>query len=683
MGMFDDLIPSKPQASGGAFADLVPQQKKPTRPEPDTELTIGERFMTSLPKGLQDWFSDPSVAGVDLGKGSAVHGAMEGAADPTVGAVQLAANAVGQGDGVNQAIAEHNAEYEDARAGQGREGFDAARLAGNFATSSLAGAAALPIKAASSAGKVIQGVRSGVVGGAIAPVTDADSDFASTKAGQMLFGGLAGGILTPIAGKVGEIVSRFRNRTDPQAITQQADEIVAAGVERLQREGITLPANQLAALRAQVMSSLRDGVEIDMAAAARKADFEALGMQPTLGQITRDPATYSREMNLRGVAGVGEPLTSRMGEQSRRLQELIAEQSKGAADDFTAGQSIQKALQGFDDGMSKEVSTAYSAARDSLGRAAGVDSNAFSRAANQVLDEQMLGSSLPSEARKILNDVTAGKIPLTVNSTVLIDRRLSELQRDMTRQGKGSAVTALGVVRDALHKAPIADNVGEEAKAMFDVGRAIARDRFKTHELIPALKSAIDGDVSAQDFVKRFIVNGKAEEVGRLAKVLTPEARDEARKQFGAVLERVAYGANTAGDKTFAQESFNKFLQSPGMKQKMLAFFSPEEVANFERIGRVAAYKHSFPADSTVNTSNTAAAVANLISRIPGMPAGVALLQSAKNAAGNQLAVKSSIAAKPGVRPSSLTPEQQALLERIIGASAMGAGVSSGRGVVE
>ncbi len=704
-GLFDDLIPQKQgqQAPEGRFADLVqPPVQQPRRATPDVELSLGERLVSALPKGAQDWLSNPSIAGVGLGKGSAVHGAMMGASDPVVGAVQLAANLPGVRDAisssptvsdlvggtprernpVNEAIYRKNAEYEDARAAAGREGFDAARLAGNFASPANAAiAAAAPIRAASVAGKALQGARAGVVGGAAAPVTDEDADYATTKVGQMLAGGIAGSILTPIAGKVGEIVARWRGRSDPQAIAQQTDEIINAGIERLQREGVVLPQPQIAALRQQVADSLRKGVALDAAAVARKADFDALGMQPTLGQITRDAAQFSREKNLRGVAGVGEPLLARFEQQGNRLQELVAGPARGAADDFNAGQQMMGALRRLDDSMSDEVGAAYGAARDHLGRAAPMDSHVFSTAANTLLDEQMLGSALPREARKILNDVTTGKVPLTVNSTVLIDRRLSQLQRDMARQGNGSAEKALGVVRDALNKAPVADNVGADAKAAFDVARGLARDRFKTHEMVPALKAAIDGDVSAQDFVRRFLVNGKPEEVARLAKVLPTDMRDEARRQLSAAMERAAFGANTAGDKAFAQESFNRLLQSPGMRQRLGAFFTPDEVAQLDRIGRVAAYTTSFPANSTVNTSNTAAAVANLVSRVPGLPAGIGLLQSAKNAAGNQMAVRSAMAAQPGQRPTPLTPEQQAVMARLLGFGAAGAGGATGAGV--
>ena len=149
----------------------------------NTDLSIGEKLVSMLPKGAQKWLSNPSFAGVDLGKGSAVHGAMLGAADPVVGAAQLAT--LGQNATINKAIAQKNAEYEAARESKGRDGFDFARMAGNVASpASVAVGYAAPVNAATTAGKVIQGVRSGAIGAAMAPVENADTGFAGTKLAQ-------------------------------------------------------------------------------------------------------------------------------------------------------------------------------------------------------------------------------------------------------------------------------------------------------------------------------------------------------------------------------------------------------------------------------------------------------------------------------------------------------------------
>lgn len=678
MGAFDDLIPQQQQSSN-SFADLIPAKRTANIGAPQ-ELSIGEKIVSSLPKFAQDWLSNPTIAGESIGKGSRAHGFAMGAADPVVGAAQLVT--AGQVSPVNQAIDAKNAEYEAARKDQGREGFDAARLLGNVAApANLAIAQAAPINAVSTIGKVAQGARAGAIGGAAAPVLNADDGFLGEKVIQTGAGAIGGAVLTPLAAKAGEAITRKVIGLNPAEISMQADDIMREGLNRLRADGIQIGDDAINNMREQVRQALAKGQKLDPAAMFRKADFEALGMQPTLGQITRDGAQFSKEKNLRGLAGVGDPLLSRFDAQARRLQELITGKSAGAAEESVAGDKLISALSGLDDGLNKRVGAAYDKARDHLGRAAPMDSAAFSEKANLAIDSEMLNGALPEQARGLLNKITTGEIPFNVNSAVMIDKRLSGMQRDLMSQGNKEGALAVSKVRDALNDAPIADNVGADAKAMFDTARGMARDRFKLHEKIPALKAAAEGDIPAQDFVKRFLINGKVEEVSGLAKVLPEESKQEARRQFGAALEKAAFGQNTAGDVAFSQERFAKFLNQSGMKRKLAAFFNPEEVAQLERISRVGSYTSSFPANSTVNTSNTAGAMFSMMSRIPGVPAGIGLLQGAKNAAGNHMAVNSALKANPAQSAADISPEQAKLLSRILGGGVSGIAGTTGTSI--
>lgn len=696
MGNPFDQFDAPAQKSGNPFDQFdAPQVKGKAKP---IDLSLGEKFVSSLPTGVQSWLANPSIAGVGLGKGSAVNGAMMGAADPVVGAMQLAANLPGISDAistkptlsglvtgnmaktnpVNAAIDAKNAEYESARSQLGRNGFDAARFVGGVVSpANIALAKAIPVNGASMGQKAWNGAMAGATGGLAAPVENADQSYWTPKAAQGTFGAVGGGLLAPLASKVGENIYRraFPMLAVDKSVT--ADKIIIDAVNNLKKEGVTLSQFDLNTLRAEVLKSLDEGVAIDAAALARKLDFKNLGIAPTLGQITRDAAIFSKEKNLRGVSGVGEPLLQRFDAQSKRLHGLMDGMSSGAADEFTAGQSLIRALNAIDDGMKSNVDTAYLKARDHLGRAAPMDSAAFSSAANHALDNEMLGGVLPAHVRSILNDVTLGKIPFNVNTAVQIDQTLSRIQRGASDAEK----YAIGKVRDALNKAPIADNVGEDAKLAFDAARKTAKSRFDTHDAIPALKAAIDGDTSAQDFVRRFLINGKAEDVASLARVLPGNVSNEAKRQFGAALERAAFGQNVTGDKAFLPEQFAKFINQPGMRQKLEAFFSPDEIMNIQRIARVGGYINTFPANSTVNTSNTASAVMNLMRQVPGVPASIGLLNSARNAAGNASAVKSSIAANPPGSPVDIPKKQLELISRILGGGIGGIAGVTGTGI--
>jgi hypothetical protein len=399
------------------------------------------------------------------------------------------------------------------------------------------------------------------------------------------------------------------------AASMQTDDILSKALKDVGQTIQDIPKQQYDALRKQVNDALNKGTKLDAAALLRKSDFKAAGMEPTLGQITRDPTQYAREVNLRGVAGVGDPLMARFHAQNQELQNQIGSFAKGASDKVTAGEKLAASLAQKDAQLKGNVNQAYSAARDSLGRAAPMDAAEFSRAANLALDDGMLGHYLPAEVRNMLNGVSAGKIPFNVNTAVQMDTVLSAAQRSA---GQGSPQSlAISKIRDALNSAPIESAVGEDAKKMFDVARGMAKERFSLHDAIPALKAAANGETAADDFVRKFVLNAPAKEVQRMAGILDSTARQEARSQIGATIERAAFGENLAGDKAVAPERLAKALRDIG-DQKLSAFFTNSEVDQMKRLARIAAYKSSLPSTAAVNSSNTAATAVNLASRLPG-----------------------------------------------------------------
>lgn len=139
---------------------------------------------------------------------SNLRGFVLGAADPSVGAAQLAANLVGQGQPINRAIQAKEQEYQQQRASVGREGVDLSRLAGNIAFSS-----ALPLSKVGAA-------KSGAILGAINPVTE--GDYAEEKLRQTALGAAGG--------KAGELIAKGASRV--------LSPMNAAIVRKLRGEGI-------------------------------------------------------------------------------------------------------------------------------------------------------------------------------------------------------------------------------------------------------------------------------------------------------------------------------------------------------------------------------------------------------------------------------------------------------------
>ena len=211
---------------------------------------------------------------------------------------------------------------------------------------------------------------------------------------------------------------------------------------------------------------------------------------------------------------------------------------------------------------------------------------------------------------------------------------------------------------------------------VFAPARKLAAERFSMHDAIPALEAAAKGTTAADDFVNRFIVNGKTDEVAGMAKLLkanAPESYQQARSQVGEKLREAAFGQNVAGDKSFSVERYAKALKDLG-PDKLKAFFSADEVARLERLGRIGAYMNQFPNASPVQTSNNWGAIMSLAGRIPGVSTSVNVAKTAATAIGNTSAVRKAVAADVPKTPPQLDASDVRKLSQLLGLGAAAAG---------
>lgn len=177
------------------------------------DLSFAERYIAPLLDKVGSAIeSDPGVVGstarmvTNSGnmRGGVVGGAMQGAADPGVAIAQIAAHAVGAGDTADQAVRDEEKQYQDARAGDGRSGFDLARLGGNGAMAALM-AAASPV-GLSKLGTLGKGVVGGAAQGALQPV-EGDGNFLAEKAKQAGVGAATGGATSLLGSMLARVVS--------------------------------------------------------------------------------------------------------------------------------------------------------------------------------------------------------------------------------------------------------------------------------------------------------------------------------------------------------------------------------------------------------------------------------------------------------------------------------------------
>lgn len=367
--------------------------------------------------------------------------------------------------------------------------------------------------------------------------------------------------------------------------------------------------DNLGALKQQVAQIMQKNPDVAPAAAMRAQDFRNLGIQPTLGQITREPSQYAQELNMRGVAGVGGPLATRFNQQNTQLQQALYGLTGNAADTYQAGSAIKNSLQSIDNQMSQQVSGAYAAAKASSGKNLDVPLTGVAQDYAQVLND--FGDKVPSGVRNNFNQL--GLMGGTQQKTFSIENAENLLKVINANQSNDPATNAaLGQLRSSVKNAILtADDQG----GVYAPARAMAAQRFAMHEQIPALEASANGSINPDDFVRKYLVGGKTDQVSAMAGLLksqAPEAFQEARNQLGAQLAVKGFGQNVAGDAPFKPAAFGQQMQAFG-PAKLGAFYSPDEINQLNTIGRVGSYMNSFPSSAPVNTSNSASAVASLV----------------------------------------------------------------------
>ncbi len=456
------------------------------------------------------------------------------------------------------------------------------------------------------------------------------------QAGAALIGGVAGGLVPGVANAAANAGKRMLNQLTPQQMDVQISNV-------LQRAGMDysqVPERARQSLRVQMQDALRAGQELDPAAVRRLAEFQTIGATPTRGMVTQDPVRITQEMNLAKMGansgdGQLQGLARVQNQNNTRLINVMNEAGASRGDMFRAGQSAIEAIQGQDARLAQNVSGLYSQARDTAGRSANLNGVEFTRRASQLLDDNLLGGSLPKDVENHLNRIAAGEVPFNVDYAEQLKTRIGALQR---ASNDGSTRMALGVVRRALDDTslmpaapvnpgnlpmvpgtlpPTQATLGQESINAFNQARQAARERFAWQESGRPVAAAVEG-AQPDKFIKQFVVNGTVADARNLANnAPTSEVRDAI---LNHLKDKALSGAADEVGK-FSQSAFNRELNKIG-DRKLSLFFSPEELTQLRTVGRVASYMQNQPVGSAVNNSNSGALLLgkgiDLLNKLPG-----------------------------------------------------------------
>lgn len=362
--------------------------------------------------------------------------------------------------------------------------------------------------------------------------------------------------------------------------------------------------------QAIVKTARQTGGAVNPEALQRHLEANTLPVRIDLmeGQATRDPALYSEEMNLRGKhTGLAEHINTQNSNLVKNVQALREQVGPDvfSKDTPAHGDTLIGAYRDLDAARTADIKARYQALKDANGGQFPVDGQAFVTSADQALAQEMKARYVPSEIKADLADFREGKA-MTFTHFENLRTNLAAEGRKAERAGDGNAEAAINIVRSQLESLPMSAETAQ-IKPLADAARSAARARFDAMRDDPAYKAAVNETVAPDDFVRKFVINGKRDHVATMAEALRDN--DTARQTLAvSVLDHLRDSAGIGPDYkgAFRQSGWNKALQS--IDPKLQSLVDPKAAETFQQLGNVAHNVQVAPPGHTVNSSNTLSA---------------------------------------------------------------------------
>ena len=559
----------------------------------------------------------------------------QGFMDLPVGGAQLISKFLPQGaeDAVANYMREREKQYAKYTGANEYPGIQPGRVAGNV----MSGLALSPNKIpASLFGRVVEGAKTGAKVGLLTPVDPDAQDFAARKVVQTGVSAAAGAIAPPVVegltraaasvvnalgGKISGAASTISGQTRPAAIEARLE------IE-LQRNGVDwskLPREMRDQLLGEIDKALKSGGKLDPQAIQRVGDFARLGIQPTRGQVTRDPYEFANERNL-GKMEIGAPIAQRLNEQNTQMigtLDAARRRASQSPDLYEAGQGAIRSLKSSGQAQKSVVDQAYQAARGQAGIEADVPLEPVAQKIGQLI-EDFGDDKIPSAVMKRLNEfgVMGGK-----QSRVFNIREAEKLKTliDNNIDGPGTPTAkALGELKRSVDDAinSLGDQPGSEAAAAFKAARSAASQRFETLKQTPALAAVMDKSkqLTPEAFIEQHFVRGSVDNVKSAMGQIPVEGRSEVQ---AGVLDWIRKQA-VLGDgdtATLSAAGIKRALDTIG-DRKLAEIFKGNAnlLADLQALKRVSAYIDRAPKSSGVNYSSSATTLMDALDKVGRLP---------------------------------------------------------------
>jgi hypothetical protein len=363
----------------------------------------------------------------------------------------------------------------------------------------------------------------------------------------------------------------------------------------------TVVANASPELQQAYAAEKASGKPLNATAVQRHVQAESLPVpvRLTKGQATDNIHQLSDEFNRRGqVQAIGD----RLADQGQALKEnLDAIREQAAPDAFhtnhvDAGQSLIENYLKHDADVNAGIDAKYQALRDANGGEFPVDAPALYQNVQTALKKELLSHDAPSSQLRELQQL-AEKGSMTMEDFLSLRRNLGNIAR--TAQ-EGTTRHAASVMIEQMENLPLQGGAAE-LKPLADAARTAARQRFDALAADPAYKAAVEGRVSADDFINRFVVKGAKADVERMRQTLADQPGADQTIAWGTVdwLKRQA-GVDRGN---FRRDGYINSLNS--LRPKLNSLVDPRTAEHLDNLGQVADYVMGQKPGTYFNNSNT------------------------------------------------------------------------------
>lgn len=557
--------------------------------------------------------------------------------------------------GVDEMVAKREQQYQDARTAVGQTGIDWWRLAGNAVQpANYLG----PSGAATVGGRIAQSAVQGAGLGAVQSSSEsqAPGNYWWDVAKGTTLGAATGGLISSaIEGVMPALrwgISKARGLigagADPSAVYGSADAIVNQALKDTGKDPASFDLNMLKGMRQDVQSAIEHGADISPASIINRTRAESLPVpiRLTRGQATGDAMQFAKEQNLRGIAGVGEPMTQRLTEQNAGfIANLDALGAKNASDPVSTGMTYSAKIQNTWDALQARKNDLYSAVRNAQGQSAAVDGIHAADRIKAALDTPQASHAydlLPANIKKTIESLRSGEFPLTIAQSQSLDK----IWGDAARGADGSMAYAINQARRILGEAPVQDELGDQARQAYALARQAHASQMSL--LDPKLPNGMPNP-NFQPLVKAVVQDGKPPEqlfsthflnaapsVAQKNLAFLSQIDPNAPQQIGQTLmgEIKRQALTSASDErgTVSEAVLRGWARDPVKSARLDALLPKPAVDTFHNLAATVEAAKKIPVASAVNTSNTGSALVN---------AGTSML---KNSAVAQIAKRLPIA---------------------------------------